>query len=482
LSPIARASADLDTFLTDGRDILRKTWNLVSDPSTDHIVSWTADGRTFTVWNPDQMEKEQLPNTFKHSNFASFVRQLNNYGFRKCHSDRFEFGVEGFEQGKPELLTTLKRHDAPRNKKSGAAGAGGRNGKNNGASGSGARNDAVGDRSRANTNGSHGGYHPSAHARGGTPDHGAQSLELGAYGGVTSEVEQLKRDRLLLLKEVMRLREEQAATADEVRRLGARLQSTEQFQTTMLNFVDQVRESGGKLENLSFDGFAALDIPGLSTGTVPGAAPRKRRQMYLPPADPAPSRGGHGTHAVGSLGFGGSNPGSGGGGGYGGSSFPQHATGVSSTLADRFQEIEEDMEGPAADDALAHQMFGPLSPNPRAPIQLPDQAGWLDAFASGAGDGDDMQAAGALMDEVNASAIPNGVGVGAVDKPDAFVSSILERGPSLEKQLSLGFLDSMNSAEIGEMVRDMNIGNRHEQNPVQDEVAARFAALDPAAR
>jgi heat shock transcription factor len=258
------------------------------------------------------------------------------------------------------------------------------------------------------------------------------------------------------------------------------LQSTEQFQTTMLNFVDQVRESGGKLENLSFDGFAALDIPGLSTGTVPGAAPRKRRQMYLPPADPAPSRGGHGTHAVGSLGFGGSNPGSGGGGGYGGSSFPQHAT--SSTLADRFQEIEEDMEGPAADDALAHQMFGPLSPNPRAPIQLPDQAGWLDAFASGAGDGDDMQAAGALMDEVNASAIPNGVGVGAVDKPDAFVSSILERGPSLEKQLSLGFLDSMNSAEIGEMVRDMNIGNRDQTHAVQDEVAARFAALDPAAR
>ena len=59
-------------------------------------------------------------------------------------------------------------------------------------------------------------------------------------------------------------------------------------------------------------------------------------------------------------------------------------------------------------------------------------------------------------------------------------SSILERGPSLEKQLSLGFLDSMNSAEIGEMVRDMNIGNRDQTHPVQDEVAARFDALNPA--
>ena len=63
------------------------------------------------MWQPDLLESTQLPATFKHSNFASFVRQLNNYGFRKCHSDRFEFGVEGFEQGKPELLTTLRRHD-----------------------------------------------------------------------------------------------------------------------------------------------------------------------------------------------------------------------------------------------------------------------------------------------------------------------------------------------------------------------------------
>ena len=43
-------------------------------------------------------------------------------------------------------------------------------------------------------------------------------------------------------------------------------------------------------------------------------------------------------------------------------------------------------------------------------------------------------------------------------QPDAFVANILNRGPSLEKQLSLGFLDHMDSADIGEMVRDMDIG------------------------
>ena len=328
-------------------------------------MSWTADGRTFTVWNPDQMEKEQLPNTFKHSNFASFVRQLNNYGFRKCHSDRFEFGVEGFEQGRPELLTALKRHDAPRNKK-GGAGVSGKNAsskKNERASGLGPRGgrDATDPRllNGGGSRGGHGEYRTdasAAHPRGGTPADGAQSLELGAYGGVTSEVEQLKRDRLLLLKEVMRLREEQSATADEGARLGARLQSTEQFQTTMLNFVDQVRESGGKLENLSFDGFAALDIPGLSTGTVPGAGSRASgaRCTCLPPrirrrrARDLARAGGGDVASSGSRvrvrpkDF----PGR-------GASGLAHQCSARRPLRwrSRFQEIEEDM--PAADDALA---------------------------------------------------------------------------------------------------------------------------------
>ena len=66
------------------------------------------------------------------------------------------------------------------------------------------------------------------------PGSGYDGLELGAYGGITSEVEQLKRDRLLL-KEVMRLREVQSHTQDQVREGAMPLASTEQFQSRMMS-------------------------------------------------------------------------------------------------------------------------------------------------------------------------------------------------------------------------------------------------------
>lgn len=398
------------------------------------------------MWNPDLMEREQLPNTFKHSNFASFVRQLNNYGFRKCHSDRFEFGVEGFERGKPELLVTLKRHDAPRSKKNIDKGK------------------AAAVRGKGRDTGGKG-----------VPGGGAQSLELGAYGGITSEVEQLKRDRLLLLKEVMRLREEQSSTADEVRRLSARLQSTEQFQQQMMSFVQAAQDAGGNLANISFDAFSnSMGADGMRRGV-----PRKRRQMFLPSVphnlDPnAPAVGAASANDAGAR------PG------------PDRFAGVGAVTAPAasLREIDEmmpDLEGPDEtqtdpDDALTHQMYGPLSPNPNAAIRLPEnETGWLDGVdflrgdADAAGDPFAGKPRGAVIRSMSRDDVANAEGEDARGlvggAPDAFVSSILERGPSLEKQLSLGFLDGMSSAEIGDLVRDMQIGQEG------DEISQRLETL-----
>ena len=58
---------------------LTKTYQLVDDPLTDHIVSWGEDDTTFVVWRPPEFSRDLLPNYFKHNNFSSFVRQLNTY-------------------------------------------------------------------------------------------------------------------------------------------------------------------------------------------------------------------------------------------------------------------------------------------------------------------------------------------------------------------------------------------------------------------
>ncbi|KAI4300798.1 hypothetical protein L6164_034133 [Bauhinia variegata] len=58
---------------------LLKTYMLVEDPATDDVVSWNADGTAFVVWQTAEFSRDLLPKLFKHSNFSSFVRQLNTY-------------------------------------------------------------------------------------------------------------------------------------------------------------------------------------------------------------------------------------------------------------------------------------------------------------------------------------------------------------------------------------------------------------------
>ncbi|XP_028073018.1 LOW QUALITY PROTEIN: heat stress transcription factor B-4-like [Camellia sinensis] len=99
----------LDSHKSVPAPFLTKTYQLVDDPTTDHIVSWGEDDATFVVWRPPEFARDLLPNYFKHNNFSSFVRQLNTYGFRKIVPDRWEFANEFFKKGEKHLLCEIHR-------------------------------------------------------------------------------------------------------------------------------------------------------------------------------------------------------------------------------------------------------------------------------------------------------------------------------------------------------------------------------------
>ncbi|KAG4927856.1 hypothetical protein AAZX31_19G125200 [Glycine max] len=91
---------------------LLKTYMLVEDPATDDVISWNAKGTAFVVWQPPEFARDLLPTLFKHSNFSSFVRQLNTYGFRKVATSRWEFFNDKFKKGERELLHEIRRRKA----------------------------------------------------------------------------------------------------------------------------------------------------------------------------------------------------------------------------------------------------------------------------------------------------------------------------------------------------------------------------------
>ncbi|GMI85423.1 ARABIDOPSIS HEAT SHOCK FACTOR 3, CLASS A HEAT SHOCK FACTOR 1B, heat shock factor 3 [Hibiscus trionum] len=201
-APNASAAANGNTV----PPFLIKTFNVVDDTSTDSVVSWSSsENNSFVVWKVAEFQRDILPKYFKHNNFSSFVRQLNTYGFRKVDPDRWEFANEGFLRGQKHLLKTISR------------------------------------RKPANVHCNQQPQVQSSTVR--------ARVEIGKFG-LGEEVETLKRGKNVLMQELVRLRQQQQATDDQLLAFGQRVHVVEQRQQQMMSFLAKAMQSAGFLNQM----------------------------------------------------------------------------------------------------------------------------------------------------------------------------------------------------------------------------------------
>ncbi|KAF3436247.1 hypothetical protein FNV43_RR23339 [Rhamnella rubrinervis] len=224
---------------------LTKTYEMVDDPATNHIVSWSRGGSSFVVWDPHSFAMNLLPRYFKHNNFSSFVRQLNTYGFRKIDSDRWEFANEGFLSGQRHLLRNIKRRRATSQP------------------------------------------FPAQQALG-------PCVEVGLFG-LDGEVDRLRSDRQVLMMELVKLQQQQQSTRAHLQVMEQRLQGTEMKQQQMMAFLARAMQNPAFLQQLVQQKEKRKELEEAMT--------KKRRR----PIDQGPSstvgcsessRGGEGTNTI----------------------------------------------------------------------------------------------------------------------------------------------------------------------------------------
>ncbi|XP_061347694.1 heat stress transcription factor A-6b-like [Gastrolobium bilobum] len=178
---------------------LTKTYDIIDDASTNEIVSWSKGNNSFIVWDPQAFSITLLPKYFKHKNFSSFVRQLNTYGFRKVDPDKWEFANEEFLRGQRHLLKNIRRRKTT---------------------------------------------HPQPSQQ--AMDH---CVEVGRFG-FDGEIDRLRRDKQVLMVELVKLRQQQQNTISYLQLTESRLKKTEQKQKQMMNFLARAMQNPNFVQQL----------------------------------------------------------------------------------------------------------------------------------------------------------------------------------------------------------------------------------------
>ncbi|KAJ5182417.1 hypothetical protein N7492_000033 [Penicillium capsulatum] len=102
---------------------VQKLSSFLDESKNTDLIRWSDDGNSFIVLDEDEFARTLIPELFKHNNYASFVRQLNMYGFHKKvglsdnsmraserkNKSPSEYANPYFKRGHPDLLWLIQK-------------------------------------------------------------------------------------------------------------------------------------------------------------------------------------------------------------------------------------------------------------------------------------------------------------------------------------------------------------------------------------
>ena len=88
------------------KTFLSKLYDILNNTTYKEIIYWNKEGKGIIIANVNEFRTMILPKYYNHSNYSSFVRQLNLYGFHKIQGVVKE--GEGYEHDKLNKYSTME--------------------------------------------------------------------------------------------------------------------------------------------------------------------------------------------------------------------------------------------------------------------------------------------------------------------------------------------------------------------------------------